>query len=246
MSSQASPTSGIPSITIRGGGCCGWALPSLSRPSSRTSFLAWIIRHLTTDCRGLARFAGSRLNLSVGLSTKGDADGQQQAIRLQGRGRWLFCRRHDLRNCHDRLLTCLHDVVGLVTVESERIVTLFIWLASIGFGGYWAAPRSQSKGWPNSLVVGLLAEWIVGADYSRGKHWSRSWMDCDELHFGLALGLGLATLMFGDGLVRIIRGLMPKAKCPQCERVWEIPGDEPVWLTWNCCPGCGLKMIAEC
>ena len=58
--------------------------------------------------------------------------------------------------------------LGWITVETERVVALFIWLASIGFGGYWAARRSQSTGWPNSLVVGLLAEWFVAARILKG------------------------------------------------------------------------------
>ena len=93
-----------------------------------------------------------------------------------------------------------------------------------------------------TLAVSLIAGVVVGI----GVWFIQRPMDRDDVHFGLALGLGLATFMFGGGLVRIIRGPMPKAKCPQCERAWEIPGDEPVWLTWNCCPGCGLKMNDEC
>lgn len=53
--------------------------------------------------------------------------------------------------------------LGWVTVETERVVALVVWLASIGFGGYWAARWSKSTAWPNSLTAGLLAEWYVAA-----------------------------------------------------------------------------------
>ena len=61
---------------------------------------------------------------------------------------------------------------------------------------------------------------------------------------------GVATFLFG----LIFSGfLLPRppanfhAKCPQCEYDW-VPPTITVrkgghnWLTWKCCPGCGLKM----
>ena len=70
-------------------------------------------------------------------------------------------------------------------------------------------------------------------------------MDRDDVHVGLALGLGLATFLFG---CLLCRGLpKPSAECPQCGCDWNIESENDMqkWLTWHCCPGCGLKMIDD-
>ena len=90
----------------------------------------------------------------------------------------------------------------------------------------------------------LAASFIAGVAVGVGAWFLQRPMDRDDAQFGLALGLSLATFVFGGILCRI---LFPKpwAKCPQCGLAWDIAGEEPVWLTWNCCPGCGLKMSDE-
>ena len=57
---------------------------------------------------------------------------------------------------------------------------------------------------------------------------------------------GLPFLLGGITIpVTILLGFFliprPAAVCPQCQHAWGQEG-ELDWLTWNCCPGCGLKM----
>ncbi len=67
-------------------------------------------------------------------------------------------------------------------------------------------------------------------------------MDRDEVHFGMVLGLGGITFFIPCLFWRIFFS-RPAAKCPQCKYVWDMPQEGGHdWLTWNRCPGCGLKM----
>jgi hypothetical protein len=68
-------------------------------------------------------------------------------------------------------------------------------------------------------------------------------MDRDEIHVGLAVGLGLATLLFGSLLCRFLFPI-PSAECPKCGCDWNIESENDMqkWLRWHSCPGCGLKM----
>ena len=69
--------------------------------------------------------------------------------------------------------------------------------------------------------------------------------DRDDIHAGLALGLAGATFLFG-ALVARIRFLRPDIKCPQCGYDWDMcPEGKHDWMTWEYCPGCGLKMCDE-
>ena len=67
--------------------------------------------------------------------------------------------------------------------------------------------------------------------------------DRDDTHLGLALGLGGATFCIGCILCRMVFP-KPSAECPQCGCDWNIESENDIqkWLTWHCCPGCGLKM----
>ncbi len=89
-----------------------------------------------------------------------------------------FSGKRGLQGC---LVTCACMVVfalsisgvltswlGLISIETERVLILLIWLFAICLGGYAAARLGKTTGWTNSLVVGLLAEFFVVARLPRG------------------------------------------------------------------------------
>ena len=84
--------------------------------------------------------------------------------------------------------------------------------------------------WLIASIVGGLAAWFVQKP-----------MDRDSIMLGGVLGLGLATFFIGGMLTRMFIS-KPETKCPQCGHDWK--GSDPTddWLTWNCCPSCGLKI----
>jgi hypothetical protein len=58
--------------------------------------------------------------------------------------------------------------LGLISIETERVLILLIWLLALCLGGYVAARMGKTTGWTNALVVGLLAEFLVVARLPRG------------------------------------------------------------------------------
>jgi len=58
--------------------------------------------------------------------------------------------------------------LGLISIETERVLILLVWLAAICLGGYVAARLGKTTGWTNSLVVGLLAELFVVSRLPKG------------------------------------------------------------------------------
>ena len=57
----------------------------------------------------------------------------------------------------------LTEWLGLISVDTERILLLFMWLIAICLGGYVAARLGKTTGWSNSLVVGVIAVLMVWA-----------------------------------------------------------------------------------
>src|ERR1017187_5670808 len=51
--------------------------------------------------------------------------------------------------------------LGLIPNETERVIDLVVWPSAVCFGGYVAARIGKTTGWTNSLVVGLIAEFIL-------------------------------------------------------------------------------------
>ena len=98
-----------------------------------------------------------------------------------------------------------------------------------------AIHRSTRLNW--ILAACLIASVLVGLV----TWFLQNPMNRDEIMFGGVLGLGGATFFIGCMLARM---LIPKpdTKCPKCRYDWQ--GSDPTdnWLTWNCCPACGLKM----
>jgi hypothetical protein len=58
--------------------------------------------------------------------------------------------------------------LGLISIETERVLILLVWLFAICLGGYVAARLGKTTGWTNSLVVGVLAVFFVVARLPRG------------------------------------------------------------------------------
>ena len=58
--------------------------------------------------------------------------------------------------------------LGLISIETERVLILLVWLFAICLGGYVAARLGKTTGWTNSLVVGLLAELFVVSRLPKG------------------------------------------------------------------------------
>ena len=51
----------------------------------------------------------------------------------------------------------LNSWLGLISVDTERVLILFVWLIAVCLGGYVAARLGRTTGWTNSLVVGVIA-----------------------------------------------------------------------------------------
>jgi len=93
----------------------------------------------------------------------------------------------------------------------------------------WAFGASIIAG----LVVGV-ASWFIR--YERPM---------DSLDLKCSIGFGAATLFAGMILFQMLFP-KPDATCPRCGYAWEIPGQRGHdWITWNACPGCGLKMTDD-
>jgi hypothetical protein len=94
--------------------------------------------------------------------------------------------------------------------------------------------RRTSLNW--ILATSLIAAVVVGL----GTWFIAKPINRDDIHGVAALGLGLGAFFFGCLLGRLLFP-PPDIKCPQCGYTREIPQGHD-WLTWECCPGCGLKM----
>jgi putative membrane protein (TIGR04086 family) len=55
----------------------------------------------------------------------------------------------------------LNKWLGLISNETERVMIVFIWFLAVCLGGYVAARLGKTTGWTNSLIVGLIAEFLV-------------------------------------------------------------------------------------
>jgi hypothetical protein len=102
-----------------------------------------------------------------------------------------------------------------------------------------------------TLQYRARANWAPGASILAGfgvgvaSWFIRYQRPMDYLDLKCSLGFGLAAFFVG---ILLFRKLFPNpnAKCPRCGYAWEIPGiGGHDWLTWKCCPGCGLKMTDD-
>ena len=85
-----------------------------------------------------------------------------------------------------------------------------------------------------SLVLGVVA-WV-------GIWFIQQPIERHQIMFGGVLGLGLAVLLCGALLTRMLFP-RPTTQCPQCGNDWSLTREYPFNLcTWIYCPGCGLQM----
>ena len=84
------------------------------------------------------------------------------------------------------------------------------------------------------------AAFIAGVVVGVGAWFLQRPMDRD---FGLDFGLGCTTSVFVILFCSFVFP-RPSANCPQCGCAWGEEGRND-WLTWKCCPGCGLKMCDD-
>jgi hypothetical protein len=59
--------------------------------------------------------------------------------------------------------------LGLMSTETEKGVMAVLWLCGVCLGGYFAARFGKTTGWTNSLVVGLIAEFVVYNQVPKGS-----------------------------------------------------------------------------
>jgi hypothetical protein len=100
-----------------------------------------------------------------------------------------------------------------------------------------AIQRNARSNWV--MGVALLAAVIV----SVAVWFIPNPMDRDANHAVLAIGSGMFTLLFGALLGRFLFPL-PNTECPKCGCDWKVESENDLqkWLSWKCCPLCGLKM----
>jgi len=85
-----------------------------------------------------------------------------------------------------------------------------------------------------------LAAWfITGVVVAAGTWFIQKPMDRDSIMFSGVCGVGLATFFFGSMFTRLLLR-RPDTRCPRCGYDWRLSQDGI--LTWEHCPGCGLKM----
>ena len=101
-----------------------------------------------------------------------------------------------------------------------------------------AIQRSARINW--AVSVFLVIAVVVGI----GTWFSAKPINRDDLHGGLALGLALGTFCLFCLAGRLLFPPL-RPKCPKCGHDWmgSVANDD--WLTWTCCPGCGLRMSDE-
>jgi hypothetical protein len=59
--------------------------------------------------------------------------------------------------------------LGLMSIQTERRVMVVVWLLGASLGGYAAARFGKTTGWTNSLIVGLIAEFLIYAQVPKGS-----------------------------------------------------------------------------
>ncbi len=95
--------------------------------------------------------------------------------------------------------------------------------------------------WRSRMAWAISFSFIAGTVVGLGTWFMQKPMNRDEIMLGGVLGLGSAVFFIGGRLTRMIYS-RPDIKCPQCEHDWQGSDPNDDWLTWKCCPGCGLAM----
>ena len=98
--------------------------------------------------------------------------------------------------------------------------------------------------WSKRMTRALAAWFVIGVLVGLGTWFLQKPIDRDEIMFSGVSALGVATFFFGGMLTRVIFH-KPDIKCPQCGCNWKSSNPNDDWLTWQCCPGCGLTMCDD-
>jgi len=93
--------------------------------------------------------------------------------------------------------------------------------------------ENRAREWilPASLIAGVVVGvgiWFIQEPMDR--EWSST------------VCVGMIIFVLGVALHGVLFATPNAGKCPQCGYAWDIQEDGRDWLTWKCCPGCGLKM----
>ena len=101
--------------------------------------------------------------------------------------------------------------------------------------------KSAYRRWRKRLACSLGVSLIVGTVVGLGTWFAQAPRDRDSILLGGAGALAVGVFLIGGMITRIFLP-KPETRCPICGYDWNgsDPGDD--WLTWKCCPGCGLKM----
>jgi F0F1-type ATP synthase assembly protein I len=104
-----------------------------------------------------------------------------------------------------------------------------------------ATLKSAHSRWRERTALALTAEFIVGIVVGACTWFAQAPIDRDAVLVGGVLGLG-ATIFFIGSMITRVALPKPETRCPRCGHDWKgsVPVDD--WLTWEYCPGCGLKL----
>ena len=98
--------------------------------------------------------------------------------------------------------------------------------------------------WHKRLIFALGVCLLVGILVALATWYMQKPIDRDKTMLGGVLALGVGVSFIGWMLFRIfIR--KPAPKCPKCGYDWKGSNPSDDWLTWHCCPGCGLTMSGD-
>jgi hypothetical protein len=95
--------------------------------------------------------------------------------------------------------------------------------------------------WRHKVNRSMIAWGLAGIAIGLVVWLTRGAADRDGEMFGVVFTLGISVFVVGCLLGRL---LLPKPQmtCPRCQCNWA--GSDPTddWLSWHCCPGCGLEI----
>jgi len=110
-----------------------------------------------------------------------------------------------------------------------------------GVGTMTASLKRAYLAWRKRMWWSLGIWGMFGTVVGLGTWFAQSPIDRDSIMFGGVSALGLGVFLAGSMLTRAVLR-KPETNCPQCGYDWQGSEASDDWLTWECCPHCGLKM----
>jgi hypothetical protein len=104
--------------------------------------------------------------------------------------------------------------------------------------------KEAHRTWHKRLIFSLGVCLLAGILIALATWYMQKPIDRDATMLGGVLALGVGVFFVGSMCV-VILIRKPSLNCPQCGYDWKgsVPTDD--WLTWSCCPGCGLTMSGD-